>query len=291
MSVLKMSALKKNKALVALVTGLVLCAVACYEEDVIAIQDGTACGIREDGTGVCWGTGSSYNRTPPAGVQFDQIVAAQDFACGITTSGSTARCWGKFTTAPSGVFHGLAAGRLVVCGIRDNSSISCWGELGYATNIAGEYAGISMTDEAVLCAIKAADATAQCWQLKAGGVPASNPVSGTQFEMISGGGGMCGVRGDNSLYCWGNSLTPATGTDFAEVATGNGFACARRSSGTVTCFGSNSYGQSTPPSGTFLELSAFGQTACGERTDGTVTCWGRAWFGVNTPPAGLVLSH
>ncbi|MBV9791136.1 MAG: hypothetical protein JOZ51_23270, partial [Chloroflexi bacterium] len=38
--------------------------------------------------------------------------------------------------------------------------------------------------------------------------------------------------------------------------------------------GSNSYGQSTPPSGTFTQVSTGYLHSCGLRTDSTIICWG-----------------
>lgn len=268
---------------------LVACAlafvVACDEEKTIAIQDGSGCGIRADGTAVCWGTGSSYNLTPPAGVTFEAVVVSQDFGSGITTAG-TLRSWGRFTSAPTGNYVGIAAGRLAACAVRDDGDVRCWGQ--YSGTYTGNYIDIAMSDQTTVCAIDDAFHV-DCWNLSSTGTPPLEPSASDTFGQISLGGGGCGIRTDRSIVCWGNSLTPPTGTDWNEVATGNGFACAARTNGLVSCWGSNTYGQSTPPSGTFIELTAFGQSICGERTNGTVSCWGASSFGVTSPPAGLVL--
>ena len=47
-----------------------------------------------------------------------------------------------------------------------------------------------------------------------------------------------------------------------------------RTDGSVKCWGSDWEGQSTPPSGEFISVSAGGYHTCGVRTDGSVECWG-----------------
>jgi hypothetical protein len=70
------------------------------------------------------------------------------------------------------------------------------------------------------------------------------------------------------------------------VAAGNGFTCALTPSQAVTCWGDNTHGQSTPPSGTFTSLSAGDDVACGVKTDQTIACWGDSIYGQTTVPAG-----
>jgi alpha-tubulin suppressor-like RCC1 family protein len=56
------------------------------------------------------------------------------------------------------------------------------------------------------------------------------------------------------------------------VSAGTSHACAVRGNGTVVCWGNDSYGQSTPPEGTFMQVSVGQKHTCGVRTDGTVVC-------------------
>ena len=49
-----------------------------------------ACGVRTDGTVVCWG--ALYNEAMPAGT-FSQISASWSYSCGVRTDGTLA-CWG-----------------------------------------------------------------------------------------------------------------------------------------------------------------------------------------------------
>jgi hypothetical protein len=44
--------------------------------------------------------------------------------------------------------------------------------------------------------------------------------------------------------------------------------------GQMSCWGDNTFGQSTPPGGIFASVSVGGELSCGARLDGTVSCWG-----------------
>jgi alpha-tubulin suppressor-like RCC1 family protein len=97
------------------------------------------------------------------------------------------------------------------------------------------------------------------------------------------------VRRDGTLACWGynnyGQATPPTGK-FTEVSAGGYHTCAVKTNGTLACWGYNTYGQSTPPAGTFTQVSAGGYHTCGVRRDGTVACWGYNNYGQATPPTG-----
>jgi alpha-tubulin suppressor-like RCC1 family protein len=58
------------------------------------------------------------------------------------------------------------------------------------------------------------------------------------------------------------------------VTTGLHHACALRNDGTVSCWGTNFFGQNTPPLGTFTEISSGNNHNCGITTAGSITCWG-----------------
>ena len=48
-----------------------------------------------------------------------------------------------------------------------------------------------------------------------------------------------------------------------------------RTQGGLACWGNNIYGDATPPSGSFTQVSAGGYYfACGVRPNGTLACWG-----------------
>ena len=97
-------------------------------------------------------------------------------------------------------------------------------------------------------------------------------------KVAAGGGHTCAIKIDNTIVCWGSNshgqATPPSGT-FSSVSAGGLHSCAVRSDSTVACWGKNDDGEATPPSGTFNAVSAGGDHSCGLRTNGTLACWGR----------------
>ena len=91
------------------------------------------------------------------------------------------------------------------------------------------------------------------------------------------------------MECWGSNrfgqATPPDG-EFASVSAGYRHTCGVRTDGTVECWGSNRFGRATPPDGEFASVSAGDFHTCGVRTDGTVECWGSNGSGRATPPDG-----
>lgn len=87
------------------------------------------CGVRLDGTGVCWGWRPRPDEVPPG--TFVQIDGGYDHACGLRADGSVT-CWGssssEILTPPTGeVFVAIDADEAVTCGLRANETAVCWG--------------------------------------------------------------------------------------------------------------------------------------------------------------------
>lgn len=276
----------------AVIAALFCVLAACDEESNIHIQGGSGCGLRADGTAVCWGSGSPYSLTPPAGVQFRAVGAAQEFACGLTNAGAI-RCWGRMSSTQAGPFTGLAVGRVDVCGLTD-SAIHCWSPDRVGTTISGTFGSISMGDEDLVCGIDSESEEVECYDISVRQSGWSGPwlqsPYGVRYAMASVGAAACGIRTNGTVSCWsGITATPPTGANFREIAVGQNFACAVRETGQVACWGDDSDGQLQVPAGWYRELSAYREGMCGIRTDGTVRCWGTGVSGNTAVPAGLVL--
>jgi len=122
-----------------------------------------------------------------------------------------------------------------------------------------------------------------------GGPPPSGSTGG--MRITAGGFHTCGLRSDGTAVCWGDNssgqASPPSGT-FTQLSAGGYHTCGLRSDGTAACWGDNGSGQASPPAGTFTQLSAgsYSFHTCGLRSDGTAACWGYNGSGQASPPGG-----
>ena len=167
------------------------------------------CGLRLDGTVVCWGDDQHGEASPPDGELFTEISAGPDHTCGIRPDG-TGVCWGSVESPPGSVrFKAISSGWDYACGIRVNEDIVCWGsweslpEL--RLSIGGPFVALDTTVDHA-----------------------------------------CGLRPDGSVYCWGASTTyenhnfgsePVRGDRFVSISTGHNYNCGLRENGTAKCWG------------------------------------------------------
>lgn len=87
------------------------------------------CGLRTDGTVVCWGHNGSGLLMVPSGT-FTHVSAGNTHTCGLRPDGTLA-CWGYNTneqaTPPSGTFTEVSGGVVHTCGVRTDGTVACWG--------------------------------------------------------------------------------------------------------------------------------------------------------------------
>ena len=254
------------------------------------------CGLRADGSAVCWGDNSHGQASPPAGETFAAISSGTWYTCGLRADGS-AVCWGRNTrgqsTAPAGeTFAAISSGSgWHTCGLRADGSVACWGwnREGQLTPPAGATFAAISSGGAHTCGLRA-DGSAVCWGRNTWGQ--STPPAGATFTAISSSGEhTCGLRADGSAVCWGynrhGQATAPSGETFAAISSGGWHTCGLRADGSAVCWGYNRHGQATAPAGeTFAAISSGGWHTCGLRADGAAVCWGRNDYGQATPPVG-----
>jgi alpha-tubulin suppressor-like RCC1 family protein len=142
------------------------------------------------------------------------------------------------------------------------------------------------------------------------GFVAVSSLGSTVSSVSAGYNHTCATKTDGTLWCWGdNSLgeigdgtttnrwtpvaVPTLGTSVAQVSVGLGFhTCARKSDGTVWCWGSNELGNlgigtytstdyRTSPvqvmglAPSVVEISAGEYHTCARQPDDSLWCWGR----------------
>jgi alpha-tubulin suppressor-like RCC1 family protein len=205
----------------------------------LTASDGHTCGLKEDGSTVCWG---------------------YDF-CKQSGGGSVAQkplCEMPETANLNGPFIDVVAGGWRTCGLRTDGSVDCWGDntSGQSTSQTGPYIQIAASEKRI-CGLKE-DGSAFCWGsdgtspygLFSGPAPEADLV-----QITAGYSHFCGVKNDGSIACWGankdrscsNCKPDALEGPFVEVAGGGAHTCAARADGSVECWGSDQYGQSSPP--------------------------------------------
>jgi alpha-tubulin suppressor-like RCC1 family protein len=179
----------------------------------------------------------------------------------------------------------VSAGGTHTCGIRTSRRLYCWG-----SDSRGQLGdGGTNTDRSV---------------------PTEVYGGQTDWASVSAGGGhTCARRTNGRLYCWGSDFNGALGdglllidrttpsqvsghtTNWASVDAGEAHTCARRTSGRLYCWGSNSSGQLGDGTRTnrsvpiqviqrtgfatdWIGVSAGGFHTCARKTNGRLYCWG-----------------
>ena len=89
----------------------------------------------------------------------------------------------------------------------------------------------------------------------------SDPTTaGCWTDITVGRNHSCAIKTDGSLVCWGSDsdgqATPPTGTNFIQVTAGYRYTCALDGvTQQASCWGSNTYGETSPPSSAFSSIS------------------------------------
>ncbi len=100
----------------------------------------------------------------------------------------------------------------------------------------------------------------------------------------------CALNRDGSIACWGfdpeswGTTTPPYGS-FVQIRGAADHTCALASDGTVACWGFSDEIADIPP-GRFSEISTFSDGNCGIRAEGTLACWAGTRPGATAAPAG-----
>jgi hypothetical protein len=237
------------------------------------------------------------------------LDAGGEQICGLQPD-DTVECWGNITNlVPRGeAFSQISAGGLHSCGILKNkNTIKCWlpnyFDNGQGTPPKDTFSQVS-AGYFHTCGVTT-DNTIKCWgKNRANDYGQTTPPDGHFSQVSAGRWHSCGIRTDNTVACWGSNTNPYAKKDGSErqatppsgtflqvsAAMGGWHTCGVRTDNTVACWGSNNHGQATPPSGTFSEVSTGKWHSCGLRTDNTIACWGSDSDGQATPPSSSFYS-
>ncbi|MCH9686817.1 MAG: hypothetical protein K0V04_35615 [Deltaproteobacteria bacterium] len=282
------------------------------------VGGGTGCGLRVDGSAWCWGQ-RGFGQLGNGDV--GGCSPNPPFECDYTTPVPVA-------AAGSGAWVELRPGGWHTCGRQDDGTLWCWGlgedgqlgapsknqlvptQVGTASDWIAMDVGLSET-----CGIRAPGALL-CWgrnffgQLgqDTGGASVETPTAvgmANDWTAISidESGHACGLRSDDTLWCWGRNASGELGIGvsgdpqpvpaqvpgaWAAVDAGSLHTCAIATDGTLWCWGLSFDGRlgigpteeefiSSPTAvgvaDDWVEIEV-GSVSCGRRSNGTLWCWG-----------------
>ena len=234
-----------------------------------------SCGLRPNGTAVCWG-GGSRETDVPTNETFTAISSGHAHACGLRPNG-TAVCWGALNGSPpsSTTFTAISSGDYFSCGLPTTTSALpvCWGSNRDAKRMPhGETFKDISSRYNNTCGLRTRDGGAVC-----GGDVSTlwwtnpRPYPGRTASDCTPGG-----------YIDNERLATPYCERFKDISVGRDFACGlRTTTGAPVCWGNPRWEQTSPPSGeTFASITSGRWHTCGLRANGTVACWGA----VTDPP-------
>ena len=275
--------------------------------NVLACDDGNACtGSDICASGTCKGTTLSCDDgnactadacASASGCTHTQTCNGLPFADpgssyaeGLNATGALL-AWGFAATPPTGTYIQVSAGYYFACVVTAGGSLKCWGA-NTPTALNSTQTGIKQVSvgNPHACAIKSDD-TLKCWQYGSGTTQTANTPSGAFIQVTCGDNHSCALRSDGTVACWGSNTygqtTVPSGETFSQIAAGDNFSCGvRKSGGGIVCWGDDSANAvSLAPKTGSFLAIAAGSMACAIQSDNSMKCWTSTLYGSSTPPS------
>lgn len=214
----------------------------------VSAGGGDSCALTLAGAMLCWGDDGS-------GELGDGV--ATHSTCTALRGGTTDCSPTPVAVAASSAISAITSGVGHACALHTDGTISCWG-----SNESGQLGDGTLTHTM-------ASTCAMGWDCSFSPVDVSGVTDA--IAVAAGGDHTCALHPDGTVSCWGldgagqlgdgpttHTTCSATGAsldcspdavnvvgvnDAVEIATGAGHACVRRASGSLACWGDNTYGQ------------------------------------------------
>lgn len=243
-----------------------------------------ACVLREDGSVSCWGEPTPDAPKGP----FSKIGAGVPVCGLRTTGEMECWGWGTFDGAAiAGRFSALSINIQRGCATSLGGSTDCWswnGGGGIESEKPSEPVTSVTAGDNRPCGLRTSDATPVCWGLNAISPAPQVPSK----AVASSSDTACAIRADDSsVMCWGDLSSGAALTGpFAAILGSRGALCGIRPDGAVVCSSTIlQYMKPGEPAGAFVDVCVGDQYGCGIHPDGTLSCWGLNFRGRTSPPA------
>ena len=243
----------------------------------------------DDGDGVseCGGDCDDGNADVLDQCAFLDLSLAENGGCGVRPDSSIS-CWGDqhgdSWLPPIGTFTAVAVTSDYACGLRVDFGLECWDEFSV-------WSPAAWGNEASLLT---ASMGRVCGNQSSGTVVCDDSVSyvsaATEVADLAGGdGGLCWISELGRVFCAGNTLmaTPSTEQVWKSVAVGGQFGCAVDTAGQPACWGpTGTVTSAVPAEVAFVSLSAGRSHVCGLTVGGQAVCWGADTWGQSSAPDG-----
>ncbi|MBN2717231.1 MAG: hypothetical protein JXX14_15365, partial [Deltaproteobacteria bacterium] len=203
----------------------------------ISLGSRNGCGLKANGTVECWGDDTYAALDVPGTRAIDQMWGGAFTVCIRYLDGAFA-CWngifeggGEFSLPDDVQFVNASVSSTFSCGIRDDGTASCWGNLAYA----GEWFApdtlfrqIDVNAGRCVCAVLS-NGTIECRgtaECDLTGTPSGAGFVALSMARCHG----CGLREDGSVECWGHEdeavqPLPPDGVTFTHLASGRDDTC------------------------------------------------------------------
>ncbi len=263
----------------------------------VAASQRDTCALDTDGAVTCWGEDwYGVVSDVPTATGHRDLVAGWDYAC-VIGGDDQVTCWGDdiqnlVSRAPTGPIATLSAGTWHACAVRANAEGVCWGSDNHGKievpPVPNGWAELAAGHQHT-CGIRRADRGLTCWGEEGPWVSGPNADdNGPWAQVAAGRSQTCALRGvEGTLTCWGGAAAPP-GAGFTSLSVGpDGHACAVDAAGEVVCWGTETWGELTPPAltgGAWASVSAGGDHTCAVADGGGLGCWGADGAGQATVP-------
>lgn len=197
-----------------------------------------SCYLAANGDMDCWGLSDNFPDGTLTGIS--SVSSANYGTCAISFDGSV-DCWSEspnLNVAQSGKYLSVSVYDSYACAINDQNALHCWGDLPASFTVPSTKASNVAAGHDFACAISAADQSIFCW-----GASLTAP-SGAYKAISAGENHICGIKTNGSLACSGTAsvidtavLTPPAGTTYTHIGSGMDYSCAKNSSNRLTCWG------------------------------------------------------
>ena len=188
--------------------------------------------------------GAGEERTVDRVELYQAVSAGSEFTCGLRLDGSLV-CWGndeaneekgQLDVPREGIYVAVSSGRYGSCALRDDGRLKCWGRVDGGSKRFKRFKSVD-TRGSNTCGIRL-DGRLQCWGRSGRGL--LNEPDGSFVSLSNSGSWACAVREDGTLVCWGDRVsedwaTVPAGT-FEQVSTSSWGACGLRPGGELECW-------------------------------------------------------